>query len=66
MGRLTEFLERNPAGYLCSHCHVYRGSVVLLQSHDAFTDPIYVSRTVPRVAVDRFAGALGSSFTVGW
>lgn len=67
MESVADFLQRNPAGYFCSHCHVYRDGVVLLQSHDAFiSDPIYISRAIPRDAVDGFARALGSSYSTGW
>jgi hypothetical protein len=66
MQRLAEFLERTPTGYFCSHCHVYCDGLVLLQSHDAFRDPIYISRTIGRDTVERFARALGCSFTTGW
>ncbi len=62
MQRLADFLTANPAGFFCSHCHVYRGTVVLLEWHDAFSDvPMYISRRVPVDAVHRFAEALGSS-----
>jgi hypothetical protein len=41
--------------------------VVLLQWHDAFIgDPIYISRSIPQDAVERFARALGSSYSTGW
>lgn len=63
----AEFLEQRPAGYVCSHCHVYRDGLVLLEWHDAFTsEPIYLSRTINEDAVARFAQALGSSFATGW
>ena len=41
----AEFLERRPAGYVCSHCHVYRDGLVLLEWHDTFIrDPIPTPR----------------------
>ena len=62
MEALALFLDRNPAGFFCAHCHVYCDGVVLLQWHDAFiTDPMYISRTISAEAVDRFAQTLGSS-----
>ena len=63
MERLAAFLERNPAGFFCTHCHVYRDGVVLLQWHDAFIGdvPMYISRTIGADAVTRFAQTLGSS-----
>jgi hypothetical protein len=62
MEALALFLEQNPAGYFCTHCHVYRDGIVLLEWHDAFiNDPMYVSQTISDDAVARFAQALGSS-----
>jgi len=67
MEDLAAFLERRPAGYFCTHCHVYRDGSVLLEWHDAFTDdPMYISRTIAGEVVDRFARALGSSYGSGW
>ena len=66
MEALALFLDRNPAGFFCAHCHVYRDDVVLLQWHDAFiNDPMYISRTISAGAVTRFAQALGSSVSEG-
>ena len=62
----AQFLEQHPAGYACSHCHVYNGSSILLEWHDAFmTDPMNVSRTIGREKVAEFAARLGSSFVAG-
>ena len=62
MEALAAFLEENPAGFLCAHCHVYRDGVVLLGWYDAFTNvPMYISRTIGADAVARFAQTLGSS-----
>jgi hypothetical protein len=67
MEALARFLEQNPTGYFCTHCHVYLDGQVLLEWHDAFfDDPLYVSHTISRDAVERFAQALGSSYTAGW
>ncbi len=64
MQELADFLAANPAGFFCAHCHVYRGTSVLLEWDDAFSDvPMYVSSAVPIETVDAFAAALGSSRT---
>jgi len=61
LSALVSFLEGKPAGYFCTHCHVYCGEAVLLEWHDAFgTDPMYVSRTIENEALKRFAEALGA------
>ncbi|HEV2668562.1 MAG TPA: hypothetical protein VG324_26840 [Blastocatellia bacterium] len=59
----AQFLEQRPAGYVCTHCHVYRNGSVLLEWHDAFiSDPMYLSREVSPEKVAEFAARLGSSF----
>lgn len=66
MENLAAFLEQNPAGFFCTHCHVYRDGVVLLEWHDAFIDdPMYISREISADAVAGFAQALGSSVSTG-
>ena len=63
MEDLAAFLDENPAGYFCTHCHVYRNGVVLLAWHDAFAgDPLYVSRGVVTTALDSFTEALGTTY----
>jgi len=64
MGDLVSFLGRRPAGYFCTHCHVYRDRSMLLEWHDAFgTDPMYVSRTIEDSDLERFVAAIGGSCT---
>src|SRR5688572_28482593 len=66
MDNLVAFLEQNPAGFFCTHCHVDRKSTRLNSSHDAFiNDPMYISRSIGADAVAGFAQALGSSVSVG-
>lgn len=65
--RFAQFLEQRPAGYVCTHCHVYLDGLVLLQWHDAFmTDPMYLSRSIGDKKVAEFAARLASSFSSGW
>lgn len=55
MEALATFLDEAPAGYFCSHCHVYRNGTILLEWHDAFMDdPMYVSRTISEHVVREF------------
>lgn len=63
---LADFLDHNPCGFFCAHLHVYRDRTVLLQWFDAFDDPMYVSRSVDEQSVNRFAGALGVGYGIGW
>lgn len=62
MEALAEFLESNPAGYFCSHLHVYHEGKVLLQWYDAFSDPMQLTRDVPEETVRMFAAALGVTY----
>jgi hypothetical protein len=65
MEAFAQFLEQRPAGYVCTHCHVYRDRAVLLEWHDAFdSDPIYVSRVISREKIAEFAERLGSSHSI--
>ena len=67
MEAMARFLEQNPAGFFCTHCHVYLDGQVLLEWNDAFIrDPLYISHTISREAVERFAQAVGRSYTAGW
>ena len=68
MEAMAAFLERNPAGFFCAHCHLHDGVSVLLQWYDAFganPDPMQVSRRVGEEAVRAFSAALGSSYAPG-
>jgi len=67
MEGLAAFLDESPTGYFCTHCHVYRNGVVLLEWHDAFMDdPMYVSRIIGEDVVREFASRIGSTVTSGW
>ena len=64
---LATYLEDAPAGFFCSHCHVYRNGEVLLEWYDAFMDdPLYMSRTMSETVVREFATNLGGTFSSGW
>ena len=66
MEALAAFLEASPAGFFCTHCHVYRDGVVLLEWHDAFiNDPMYVSRAMSEDVVREFANRIGSTVSTG-
>lgn len=44
---------------LAIHFHAYRQGTVLLQWHDAFSDPMFISSTIPEEIVQAFAASLG-------
>jgi hypothetical protein len=67
MEALAAFLDEAPTGYFCTHCHVYRNGVVLLEWHDAFMDdPMYLSRVIGEDVVREFANCVGSTVSSGW
>jgi hypothetical protein len=64
MEALAAFLDKEPAGYFCTHCHVYRDGAILVEWHDAFMDdPMYVSRAISEDFVREFANRLGSTLS---
>ena len=66
MDALATFLEKEPAGFFCAHCHVYRDGAILVAWHDAFfDDPMYVSRAISEDRVREFADRLGGSLSSG-
>lgn len=66
MEGLAGFLEASPAGFFCTHCHVYRDGVVLLEWHDAFiNNPMYLSRIIGEDVVRGFASKIGSTVSSG-
>jgi hypothetical protein len=54
--RLTQTL---PYPEVCDHLHVFLGEEVLLEGHDAFSQPFLVSRSVPEAKVEQFCAKLG-------
>ena len=64
MEALASFLHCHSNVFVCYHCHVYRNRSVLLEWYDACgEDPIYISRALDHEVVQRFAQAMGSSFS---
>jgi hypothetical protein len=63
--RLSEAAAHHAEPEICSHVHFYRGSEALVQWFDAFSDPLLVSKSVPRERVERFAAAVGGAVSDG-
>ena len=63
--RLSETASRHAEPEICCHVHLYRGHEVLVQWFDAFSDPLLVSKSVPRERVDHFASAVGGAVSDG-
>ncbi len=59
--KLTDIMERHAEPQLAVHFHVYRDGAVMLEWHDAFSQPMLIVGSVPedqvQVLVERFRGA---------
>lgn len=62
MRRLTEMTRSCVYPELAIHFHVYRAHSVLLESHDAFTQPMLLSGELPEQKVGTFAERLSMSY----
>jgi hypothetical protein len=63
--QLAEAAAHHAELEICSHLHFYRDVEPLAQWFDAFTDPLLVSKVVPRESVEDFARAVGGELTDG-
>lgn len=63
--RLSEAASHHAEAEICDHLHFYRGQEALVQWFDAFSDPLLVSKVVPRERVERFASAVGGVLSDG-
>ena len=55
---LARFADAVAGPELCLHLAVYRDGQVLVEAHDAPSDPVLVSRQLPEEIIDRFARRL--------
>lgn len=62
MSRLSELTQSCAYPELAIHFHVYRGQSVLLEWHDAFTQPMLLSGELPEQKVRPFAERLSMSY----
>jgi hypothetical protein len=53
--RLADAASHHAEPEVCSHLHFYRGEEALVQWFDAFSDPLLVSKVVPRERAEQFA-----------
>jgi hypothetical protein len=63
--RLSQVASGHAEPEICDHIHFYRDGVALVQWFDAFSDPMLVSKSVPRERVERFAAACGGGISDG-
>jgi len=57
---LAELEEKHPAPIGAIHVHVYRAGKILLMAYDAFMDPFWISREIPKDKVLAFCDRLGT------
>jgi hypothetical protein len=63
--RLSKVAAHHAEPEICDHIHFYRDRNALVQWFDAFSDPLLVSKLVPRERVERFASAVGGAVSDG-
>lgn len=57
--RLSELVNSFAGPEVCDHLYGYEDGTLLLEWHDAFSDPIYVARSVSPAVIAAFCSALG-------
>lgn len=62
LAELELLAESHAEPELAVHFHVYRGDKVVLQWHDAFSDPMLLDGETPEDKVRAFASAVGMKF----
>lgn len=62
---LAEAANHHAEPEVCSHIHLYRDDEPLLQWFDAFTDPLLVSKAIPRERVEQFCSDAGGLMSDG-
>ena len=60
--KLAEIMERHAEPELAVHFHIYHGATVLLEWHDAFSQPILISGEVGEEQIKQFADTLGARY----
>ncbi|MBI1748050.1 MAG: hypothetical protein HYR55_15895 [Acidobacteria bacterium] len=59
---LSKIMEHHAEPELAIHFHVYKNNIVLLEWHDAFSQPIRLNGSIPEVQVENFAKKAGKKF----
>jgi hypothetical protein len=65
LARLSEAALHHAEPEICDHVHFYRDGNALVQWFDAFSDPLLVSKLVPRERAEQFASAVGGGVLDG-
>lgn len=59
---LSKIMKHHAEPELAIHFHVYRDNTVLLEWHDAFSQPMLMSGAIPEERVKVFADKIGTSY----
>jgi|1185.fasta_scaffold384672_1 hypothetical protein len=59
LNALNELVNSCAGPEICNHLYAYEDSTLLLEWHDAFSDPIHVAGTVSPKVIAAFCAALG-------
>lgn len=62
ISKLAKLAEEISPFELAVHFHVYDEGQVIVEWHDAFTDPMSISKTVPEEKVKEFSESLGVKY----
>jgi len=60
--KLARIMEHHAEPELAVHFHVYRNDSILLEWHDAFSQPMLMSGAIPQEKVKVFADKIGKNF----
>jgi hypothetical protein len=63
--RLGDAAEHHAQPEVCDHLHFYRNEEPLVQWFDAFHDPLWISKAIPRERVQMFCSELGGVLSDG-
>jgi hypothetical protein len=59
---LTKIMEHHAEPELAIHFHIYRNDTVLLEWHDAFSQPMLISGAIPEEKIKIFADKIGKNY----
>ncbi len=63
LGKLTELQENHAEPEIAMHVHVYKKpNKLILEWHDAFSNPIYLDKNIPEFKVKNFSQHLGIEY----
>jgi hypothetical protein len=63
LNALADLIDRYGIALPAIHTHLYDEQGMILEWHDAFTQPMLISSRIPEAQVRQFADAIGSSVT---